>query len=507
MLARTTRLFSEQPAIKDSEGTFTWAQLGDRVGRAAAVLRSLGVRRGDRFGILSRNSYRQAEVIYAGYWLGAIPVPVNFRLAPPEIAQILDDAECGLLVVEDAFADLLAQLGPRDTLRIGTDPEDVSQPHYDALLAEATPVLPVDAAEDDDALLIYTGGTTGRAKGVPLTHRNIVTNAMQIGLAVSPRADDVALHVAPMFHSADLLNNPFVLSGGAHVYLPKFSTEAVGEAIDAFGVTTVVLTPTMIVLLLQDSRLDRRDLSSLRQVVYGSSPMAAESIREAVERFPTVEWIQVYGLTETAPILTALSMADHLRGVRDGQDELLRSVGQPLVGIELKIVGPEGEVPTGESGEAVVRGPNVARGYWRRPDATAEAFRDGWFHTGDVGRLDATGRLYLLDRMKDLIITGGELVYSLEVEAALRQHPAVHECAVVGVPDEVYGEALLAAVVLAPGEAATDAELIEHCRARIGGYKIPRRYVFLDELPRSAMNKVLKNELRRRYGAEQGARV
>ena len=509
MLARTTRLFGERPAIKDPERTFTWAQLGDRVARAATVLRSSGVRRGDRFGILARNSYRQAEVLYAGYWTGAIPVPINFRLAPPEVAQILDDAGCTLLVVENAFAQLLRELGPQvpAPLWIGQDPLDPAQPHYDSLLAQAAPAPRVDVAEDDDALLVYTGGTTGRAKGVRLSHRNIVANAMQIGLVVAPRPDDVALHVAPMFHSADLLNHPFVLSGGAHVYLPKFSPESVLEAIDAFGVTTVVLTPTMIVGLLQDPRLEGRSLPSLRQVVYGSSPMAEAWIREALERFPEVEWIQAYGLTETSPILTMLSMADHVKGLRDGEDELLRSVGQPLVGVELEIVGPDGDVASGGSGEVVVRGPNVAHGYWRNPKATAEAFRDGWFHTGDVGRLDDAGRLYLLDRLKDLIITGGELVYSLEVEAALGRHPAVHECAVIGVPDAVYGEALFAAVVLAPGETATEDELIEHCRPLIGGYKIPRRYVFLDELPRSAMNKVLKNELRRRYGAEQGAPV
>jgi long-chain acyl-CoA synthetase len=199
-------------------------------------------------------------------------------------------------------------------------------------------------------------------------------------------------------------------------------------------------------------------------------------------------------------------MAEHQEAIASGDDTLLNSVGQSLVGVDLKVVDDGGdEVPVGGVGEVVVRGPNIAKGYLKRPEATAEAFRDGWFFTGDIARLDDRGRLYLLDRKKDMIITGSEIVYSLEVEAALHQHPEVSECAVVGVPDEVYGEALLAAVVPAPGATLTDEELIAHCRGRIGGYKIPRRYVFLDELPKSAMNKVLKNELRRSYGSQARA--
>lgn len=505
ILERTVRLFGARPAIVDPQGTWSWAEFGDRVARAAGVLQSLEIGRGDRYGIICRNGYRNAELMHAGYWMGAIPVPVNFRLAPPEIAYILDNAGCRRLMVENVFADMLAapELSPwTDKALIIGSPAGDARPAYDALMAKAAP-LPAyeEAMEDEEALLVYTGGTTGRAKGVPLSHLNIVANAMQIGLAVAPRPDDVFLHVAPMFHSADLLASPFTLAGGAHVYLPKFTSQAVFEAIEAYGVTSSMLTPTMIIVMLQDPDFDKYDISTLRQVIYGSSPMAVEWIRKALERFEGVEFIQAYGLTETAPLLTMLPMADHLTAVSTGDDEVLKSVGQPLVGVDLKLVDNEGEaVAAGEAGEVVVRGPNVAQEYLKRPDATAEAFRNGWFYTGDIGRLDDSGRLYLLDRKKDMIITGGENVYSLEVEAALYQHPKVHECAVVGVPDEVYGEALLAAVVPAPGETLTDKELIEHCRGRIGGYKIPRRYVFLDELPKSAMNKVLKNELRRIYG-------
>jgi acyl-CoA synthetase (AMP-forming)/AMP-acid ligase II len=255
-------------------------------------------------------------------------------------------------------------------------------------------------------------------------------------------------------------------------------------------------------MALQEPEFESYDLSSFRQLIYGSSPMAAEWIRRMLARFRNVEIVQGYGLTETSPILTVLHMAEHERAVATGALEILKSAGRQIPGVDMKLVDTEDrEVAADEPGEVVVRGPNVTEGYLKRPDATQEAFRDGWFYTGDIGRMDSRGYLYVLDRKKDMIITGGENVYSSEVEAVLYQHPKVHECAVIGVPDETYGEALFAAVVPAPGATLTDKELIAHCRGKIGGYKIPRRYAFLDALPKSAMDKILKTELRRTYGA------
>jgi len=510
MLERTLRASGPKTAIVDPETTFTWTEFGDRIARAAGLLQSLGLRRGDRYAIICRNSFRNAELMHAGYWMGAIPAPINFRLAPPEIAYILGNAACRLVVVERDFvgildADELTNYA-NNLLIVGT-PEDDPRPQYEALLLEAEPLPLYDGAkEDDEALLLYTGGTTGRAKGVPLTHRNIVSNAMQIGLMVAARPDDVFLHAAPMFHSADLLANPYTFVGAAHLYLPRFTSRAAFRAIEKFGVTTTLLTPTLIIVMLQDPKINAYNISTLRQVLYGSSPMAAEWICKAVQQFDGAEFIQAYGLTETAPLLTMLPMAEHQRAIASGDGRLLKSVGQPLVGVDIKLVGPLGEeVPVGQAGEVVVRGPNVAKGYLKRPEETAEAFREGWFFTGDIGFLDERGYLYLLDRKKDMIITGGEIVYSLEVESALYQHPKVKECAVIGTPDNVYGEVLLAAVVPASGETLTDEELVAHCRGRIGGYKIPRRYVFIEELPKSEMNKILKNELRRIYGEQSQA--
>ncbi len=504
-LARTARLYGDRSAILDARCRLTWSEFAERVARAGAILISLGIAKGDRYGLICRNSFRQAELIHAGYWIGAIPVPVNYRLAPPEVAYVLGNADCRLVIVEDVFAELMhsEELLPwSDNVLLLADTEiDSDWPQYERLIEDARPAEMHDSAEVEDALLLYTGGTTGRAKGVRLSHLNIIANALQLGFELQPRSDDVYLHAAPMFHSADLLATPYAMAGAAQVYLPQFSGHAVLEAIQRYRVTVSMMTPTMLIMAMQEADIGRYDLSSLRQLVYGSSPMAVEWIRKMLGRFADAEIIQGYGLTETSPILTLLPAAEHRQAIAAGEHELLKSAGRPVPGVDLRVVDETGrEVPAGDAGEIIVRGPNVTTGYLKRPEATEDAFHDGWFRTGDIGRTDERGYVYLLDRKKDLIITGGEMVFSSEVEAVLYQNPGVHECAVIGVPDETYGEALLAAVVPAPGHELTDEELIVHCRGKIGGYKIPRRFVFLDALPKSAMDKILKTELRKTYG-------
>lgn len=507
MLDRTARLHGERPAVLDVDGACNWAQLTGRISRAASVLQSMGIKRGERYGIISPNNARYAELIYAGYWIGAVPVPINHRFAPPEIAYVLDDAECALVIVDKLFLKLFDDpvLKPwADTLLMLSAAEhETAHANYATLAASASPADMHDASPEDDAILLYTGGTTGRAKGVPLSHLNIVANALQLGFEMGPRSDDVYLHAAPMFHSADLLATSYVICGAAHVYLPKFSPASVLQTIQSCGVTVVLMTPTMLIVTMQDPDIENYDISSLRQIIYGSSPMAVEWIKKMLVLFEGVEAIQAYGLTETSPILTLLPMSDHERALLTGEDALLQSVGRQLAGVDLRIIDDEGnDLDSGEAGEIIVRGPNVAAGYLKRPDATEEAFKSGWFFTGDIGRVDEHGYLYLLDRKKDMIITGGEMVFSSEVEAVLHQNPKVHECAVVGVPDDTYGEALLGVVVPVPGQSLSEEELIAYCRGKIGGYKIPRRYVFPDQLPKSAIDKVLKTELRRIYGGK-----
>lgn len=507
-LQRAAALFGARPAILDGEMNMTWSQYVDRIARAAGVLNALGLEPGDRFGIISHNTFRHAELINAGYWLGVVPVPLNFRLANPEIRYILDNAGCKLLAFEDRFAHLLDDdhFAPWRDKAIYVAPRhaDVRWPQYEPLLLQTKPGGAYEAAQDDDAILLYTGGTTGRSKGVRLTHANLIANGIQIALATRAYAEDRFLHVSPMFHSADLIGTAFTLVGGAHAYLSDFSGRNLLQAIADHRITASMLAPTIIIVTLQEPDFDRFDLNSMRLIFYGSAPMAAEWIKRTMEKFPNAGLEQGYGLTETSPILTTLTPEQHREALAGGNHELLRSVGKPVVNVDLRIVdNAERELPIGEIGEIVVRGPNVTKGYLGLPEQNASTFRNGWFHTGDVGRLDAEHNLYILDRLKDMIITGSENVYSSEVEAALYKHPGVHEAAVVGVPDEKWGEAVFAAIVPAPGYALTEAELIAHCRQYIGGYKVPRRMALVEALPKSAMGKILKNELRKIYGGSK----
>ncbi|MCW5771900.1 MAG: long-chain-fatty-acid--CoA ligase [Rhodospirillaceae bacterium] len=503
-LDRCRRLYGGRKAIVDAEGTWNWTEHLSRVARAARALRDLGVGRGDRFGILSRNLFRHCELLHAGYWMGAVPVPVNIRLAPPEIAFILGDAGVKALAVDEAFLPLVdnAMIAPfaKQAFAFGPKALGGKLPDYENLIASGGELPLVESREDDDAILLYTGGTTGRSKGVRLTHRNVVSNGMQCAMEMGFRGSDTYLHIAPMFHSADLLGTGFTLLGGSHAYLPQFSPRNMLAAIEERRVTCTMMAPTMIIMTLQELKPADFDLSSFRWFLYGSAPMAPEWIAKSLEAFPGVEVCQGYGLTETAPILTYLDFDEHKKALASGNLAVLKAAGRPIAGVDMRILDDKGEeVPLGQPGEVVVRAPNVTKGYLNLPDATAAAIRKGWFHTGDVGRMDEEGFMYLLDRKKDMIITGGENVYTVEVEQAIYQHPAVAECAVVGVPDDKYGESLFAAVVLHQGKSLTKDEIIEHCRARIGGYKVPRQMAFLPALPKSAMGKILKTELRRLY--------
>jgi len=511
LLRRTARLHGKHIAIRDPEGDLSWQAYHARIVCAAGMLRnSLGLQPGARIGILARNSVRQAELIYAAYWAGVVPVPVNFRLAPPEIADLLADAECAALAIESTFLSLfdhhtLVQWRDRALLlgAYSSAAQPVGLGAYDALRDAAQPIDAHEPDEHDDAILLYTGGTTGRGKGVRITHRNVVANAMQLAHIMKIGTQDSYLHVSPMFHSTDLKATCLTLHGGSHVYLPEFTPAGVLEAIAHYGITIGSLVPTMIIRLLQDPVFGKHDISTLRVISYGTSPMAAEWIRRTMNAFPNVAMQQVYGLTETSPVLAILDEHDHARALA-GEEHILRAGGRPVAGTDVRIVDASGhEVPPDESGEILVRGPQVANGYHNRPRETAEVFHDGWLRTGDVGRLDAEGYLYVLDRKKDMVITGGENVYTSEVEAVLYQHPGVHEVAVIGVPDERFGEALCAVIVPAPGHTFNAEDIIQHCRGRIGGYKIPRQVRFVEALPKSAMGKTLKQTLRQEAVAMQ----
>ena len=500
LLRASEQSYGKRIAIRDDAGNLSWKEYVERIAATAGALKGLGLEPGRRFALLSRNCVLQAQLLNAGYWCGAVPVPLNFRLSISEISQLLDDAQCDLLFIDNAFLTMLDQPQLADwrarAIGMPVDGPCGDLPTIDALIARASLLARHDVHEDEDAILLYTGGTTGRGKGVRLSHRNVVSNALQLSRVMNVDGDDVYLHVSPMFHSTDLKATVVTMYGGGHVYLKEFSTEGVLSAVERERITILSIVPTMIVRVLNEGKLDRHDLSSLRLISYGTSPIGEGTLRDAMAAFPGVGFHQCYGLTETSPLLALLDEHAHRRALADRPD-LLQAAGRPLPGVSLRFLDPDGrELADGEVGEIVVRGPQVTRGYLNRPQDNVEAFRDGWFYTGDIGRIDDEGYLFVLDRKKDMVITGGENVYTREVENVLQQHPDVADAAVVGVPDAQYGEALLAVLVLRPGssEPAVDA-LVAFCRGKLGGYKIPRRYMFMEQLPRTPMGKVRKHDL------------
>lgn len=478
----------------------TWAESADRVARLAAGLVSLGVRPGDRVGVLSLNSDRYHELLYATWWAGGVVNPINVRWSPAEIAYSLEDSATRVLFVDDAFAAAVpavraAAPGVATVVHAGDGPAPDGMLRYDDLL-EHDPVEDVRRGGDELAGIFYTGGTTGFPKGVMLSHANLLVSALgscATGNFIVPGGR--LLHAAPMFHLADLAawmgRN---LIGGSHVIVPMFTPDGVIAAIEEHRPTDALLVPTMLQLLVDAPAVKEADLSSMAKVLYGASPIS-EGLLERIGRvLPHVQLTQAYGMTELSPVATLLGPEEHKDPV------LRRSAGRAAPHALVRIVDSDGkEVPRGEVGEIVVAGGHVMQGYWGKPAETAAALVDGWMHTGDGGRMDDNGYVFVVDRLKDMIVTGGENVYSAEVESAITTHPSVAACAVIGVPDDEWGERVHAVVVLQPGASLDIDTLREHCKERIAGYKSPRSLEVIDALPVSGAGKVLKRELRERH--------
>lgn len=487
------------------EGTF--AQHGDRTLRLCAALQSeLGVGRGDRFAVLATNSHEYLELYHAAFLGAGVVNPLNLRLAGKELEYIVRDSGTEVIFVDAFFAESLARAmdaadGPspiRHTVLIG----DGDVPHdirYEDLLAAVDPVVPDEPEEDDLAVLMYTGGTTGVPKGVVLDHRAELLNLYHVGMVLNFDPTSVFLHQTPMFHAASMggiLGIP--ASGGSSVFMPMFDPGGAMTLIERHRVTQTVMVPTMIGMLLDHPEFSPERLASLEVLTYGASPMPATLTDRLQELYPKLDLSQGYGMTESSAVLTFLDAADHRAG-----GPRLRSAGRPVSGVVLSIRDDDGnEVARGEIGEVCARGGNFMREYWNKPEATEEVFQNGWYHTGDAGYLDESGYLFLVDRVKDMIVTGGENVYSAEVESAISKHPAVAQVAVIGIPHDTWGEQVHAIVVLSQGAAATTEELQAFAREQIAGYKVPKTIEFRDEpLPLSGAMKVLKRELRAPYWA------
>lgn len=508
-LLPTIGRWPDRVAFHDGSYNATFQQHGDRVLRLAdGMRRQLGMERGDRFAVMSCNSHQYLELFHAGLLGAAIINPLNLRLGGRELQHILRDSGSSVVFVDTVFAehfarnidDVRSELAIRHVVLIG----DGDVPHdlrYEDLIASGEPIVPPEPEETDPAVLNYTGGTTGVAKGVLLDQRAEMLNLYHIAMTVDFDETRVYLHQTPMFHAASMGGIVGVpATGGASVFVPMFEPEQVMQAIERFRVDWTVMVPTMLAMVLNHEGFRPERLESLRDLIYGASPMPASLLERVMAAFPDLNLWQGYGMTESSSILTLLSAADHRR---DGS--ILRSAGRPTMGITLSVQRQDGTMAAvGENGEICARGGNLMVEYWGRPEATEHAFRDGWYHTGDEGHLDAEGYLYLVDRLNDMIVTGGENVYSIEVEQAITTHPAVDQVAVIGIPHPVWGEQVHAIVVLHPGLAATEEELREHARLTLSGYKLPKSIEFRTEpIPLSGALKPLKRELRKPFWPDE----
>jgi long-chain acyl-CoA synthetase len=486
-LRRAERLFGDRPAVLLSDGSITYSEFAAGAHRGAARLAELGLATGDRFAILMANSATYLELYYAAGTAGVVPVPLNLRWNIDDIAFVLNDSGSKALIADERMLGLVTPIRERcPHLRMIFAGQGACPEGFEDYRTPCAPLEFPEPAADDLAALFYTSGTTGGPKGVMLTHRNLYANALTT-LIEDIAGDRVILIALPMFHMAGaamIYAQP--LAGGRFCFLPGFDPVGVLEAVQKYRVESLVLVPSMWLMLLRHPDFDRYDLSSVTRAGWGASPMPMVMQEEVARRLPVRIFHHVYGLTETSPFVTI--------NTSDGPSE---SAGREVCGVEMRIFDDDDcELPAGQAGEIVVRGDNVMPGYWKRPEVNREVLRNGWLHTGDIGRIDAQGKLYILDRKKDMIKTGSENVYSPEVESMLMTHPAVLEAAVIGVPHEKWGETIRAVVTLRVGAELTESELIAWMRERMTHFKCPTSVVFMAELPKTATGKVQKPKLR-----------
>ncbi len=507
ILSHANKIYPDKVAIIDGDTRYTYRQAIERVYKLASGLLGLGLKPGDNIAILANNSHRYWETYFVADIAGMPLAPLNTRLAPKEYEFILNDGEIKALILGPEFVAAYEQFkdgvpGLKHVIHThGPAPDGMLD--YDTLVAASEPhAQSVREWDENDMLdLCYTGGTTGLPKGVMLTQRNVVSNAMH-AIMIGFNEQDTWLHVAPMFHLADAWAvYAFTMVGGVHVFVPAFTPAGTLQAIQDNRVTKTILVPTMINFVVNFPGTKDYDLSSLEMVLYGASPMPVDRLLAAVKVFGPI-LLQAYGMTETAPLLTAWQKP-WLKFEGDETDmRRLASCGREIPGVDVRVVDEKTgiDVKPGEVGEIIARGPNVMKGYWKRPEETAKALRNGYMHTGDLASIDSEGFIFIVDRAKDMIISGGENIYSTEVENALYEHPSVLEAAVIGIPDERWGEAVLAVVVPREGTSPTEEELIEHCRGLIAGYKCPKKVVVqAAPLPKSGPGKILKTDLRKPY--------
>ena len=490
----------------------SFAETNERVNRLAHALRKVGIQQGDRIGMLQVNCPQYVEAYFAAAKLGAIFVPLNFRAKADELSYMIGNAEVTILFVGARYLDMVDEMLSRfSTVKVCVcvDGKQDGKVFYEDLLESASPdEVTSDIGDDDITILMYTAGTTGRPKGVPLSHSGFVSYVLENVEPANPEIEERNLLIVPLYHVAGM---PAMLAGvyGGRtlVLMRQFEVKEWMKTIQDERASRAMLVPTMLKWVIDDNDFHTFDLSSLRVITYGAAPMPFEVIKKAIQELPWVRFINAFGQTETASTITTLGPEDHtLEGTDEEIDKKLKrltsSIGRPLPDVKVKIVDEKGNpLPPNEVGEVLAKGPRIMTGYWGDEEKTAQVMTsDGWLRTGDKGSTDEDGYIYLAGRSDDMIIRGGENISPEEIENALHSHPKIEEAAVIGIPDPEWGQEPRAVVVLKKGEEATAEEIMEYCRSRLAGFKRPRSVVFTDSLPRNAMGKVLKKELREKFG-------
>ncbi|MBN2402103.1 MAG: long-chain-fatty-acid--CoA ligase [Spirochaetes bacterium] len=516
ILEKAISLYADKEAVVCGEKRFTYREFYERVAGLSCFLYSQGIRQGDRIAILHQNSHEFLEAYYAVASLGAILNPLNFRLSAKELAVILNDSGAKIILSASRFSGTVKELKGRDSglqkvLWTGSDKKTGTFESFDyeeAIKHKYDSMPPAPGLSDEEtAHLYYTSGTTGKPKGVMLSHKNVCTHALAAIAELHLTDKDRWIHAAPLFHLADAWAT-FAITwvGGKHVLVPDFSPAEVLKLIEKEKITITNMIPTMLNMLVNTKEAESTDFSSLRVILSGGAPIAPEVVRRIMNAFGC-DYIQTYGMTETSPYLTVSVLKENLRQLPEEKQFVYKArTGRPFLGVLLKVVrddGTEVEPNDKEVGEIIVKGDIVTCGYWNRPEETAAAIRNGWLYTGDMAVVDNEGYVNIVDRKKDMIITGGENVYSVEVENVLYSHPAVLETMVIGVPDQKWGEAVKAAVVLKDGQTATEDELIKYCREHIAAYKTPKSIDFMKDLPRTGSGKLYKKALKDFYASHK----
>jgi acyl-CoA synthetase (AMP-forming)/AMP-acid ligase II len=494
---------SNKTAVIQDDRSFSYGEVAKRTRQFASALRALGIATGDHVAVLSSNTAEHVEIVFAIVSIGAVWVPINTRLAVPEIEFIVSDSEALTVVYSDDLTEVVREVSrstPGVKHWIGVGESANFGLSYDALLSQHADTRQPSAPTDDDLFTImYTSGTTGRPKGVMLTHAAFYRGTVYSALALNARESDVKLASIPQFHAGgQIYQLCFIAVGATIVVLPKFVPSEVFRLVSRHKVTAGSFVPAMLMSILEAPGLAEADLSSLGNIIYGASPIAEDRLSLIMDLIPA-DYRQAYGQTECGILMTVLDPDDHRRGKAD-RPELLRSAGRAMVGYKVRIVDDsQRELPVGVVGEAAIHSDTLMRGYWKRQEATEKTLIDGWLLTGDLGWRDEDGYIYLVDRKSEMIISGGENVYPVEVENVLSSHPDVLDVAVFGMPNPKWGEAVTAAIVLRSTATLTESSAMEFCRGKLGGFKIQKVVKFVETLPRNASGKLQKNIIRKTF--------